>query len=622
RLDADLAEAAGLLGLAPGEAGGLLSLLPAEPGEDDAEAARRALAEAESLDLELIGRVLFEEGLPEGFGSARDGLPQLRADLIAERMSYKGFTPVVAFGLFRGSWVQAGFLEAPDPDRLRGALAAVLDDALRRELEAQDRLKGLGLMLHSLLAAVADGARLLSAQRDRVVAARRHLAGMDERRRAGLAGETEADAALAESLAAQADFIEALFALKRDFSRLVVELTALGVEPGAHARAPGGAPSGDPLDASERSPRARLLSYWADRLLDEDFERRSDALLEGAPASVRAELARRAAAYRQARRDADEVSLAAFSPSETLELLMRCDVQGRRQGLEEVLGRLMDGLGGPRGGWTAVAAFLRSDVAARADGEAQAQARQETVLRALRESYAAGLGAPPAVSAAITRLSALSERVAAARREAMASWLARAGGAEDHLLRDRALDALVSALDEFDAEVEAALSLPETRADAAWTRALDALFAVRESLRRRRDRLVYGRGMLTADAAVGLAEARLRGLRFSPEESRDLDAAAESLAYLRGLRERWRSAPASIPALYAVAGPGGDSWLTARDLEAYAAAGRVVEADGRRFLLPPTWLGAPPRTAREALAAGAGEVLGGVDAAAADAARA
>lgn len=615
RLEADLAEAAGLLGLAAGSGPALLALLPAEPEEDDETAAARALREAESLDLELIAKVLFEDGLPSELAAGRDALPQLRADIIAERMSYKGFTPVAAFGLFRGTWVQAGFLEAPDPERLRGALTAVLDDALRRELEAQDRLKGLGLMLHALLASVADGSRLLGAQRARVLAARRQLLGMGERARLGVSPASEREAALAELLDAQAAFQRSLFGLKRDFQRLVVELTALGLEPGASARAPGGSASGDPLDAPERSPRERLLSYWSDRLLDEDFERRSGELLAGAPAAVREDLARRAAAYRVAVRDADAVRRGGFSPAETLDLLMRCDVQGRRQGLEQVLGRLMDGLGGPRGDWTAVAGFLRSDVAQQADGEAQALARSDALGAAMRAAYARTLAPPAPVAAAIERLSALSERAASARQHALAAWLARGGGAQDHMLKDRALDAYVSALEDFDEELQAALELPETLADAAWVRAIDGLFGARESLQRRRVRLLHGRGLMTVDAAVALAEARLRGLRYDPAESRDLDVASESLSYLRGLRERWHRDPSSVPALYAVRGADGDSWLTEADLRRATDAGRVVETDGRRFLLPPAWVGAAPRSVEAAVAAGAAEIVGGVDAA-------
>src|SRR6185312_15254608 len=65
----------------------------------------------------------------------------------------------------------------------------------------------------------------------------------------------------------------------------------------------------------------------------------------------------------------------------------------------------------------------------------------------------------------------------------------------------------------------------------------DALYGVRESLDRRQDRLQYGRGLLTIDAAISLDETRMRSLRESPDETRELEPASESLKQARDARD-------------------------------------------------------------------------------------
>ncbi|UPT72639.1 MAG: hypothetical protein M0D55_11820 [Elusimicrobiota bacterium] len=185
RVARDLAEAAALLRLPSGippEA--LLGLLPASDDGGLAAAAAREIADAEAFDLELLKKTLFTKGLPSELAAGRDRLPQLRADLLAEKMSSRGFTPLAAVGMFRGTWVQGGFLEAPDPERVRSALIEVVGDALRRELESSRRLQSLALLLHSLMASVAEKTRLVAALRLRELAARRDLLGAVERVRA------------------------------------------------------------------------------------------------------------------------------------------------------------------------------------------------------------------------------------------------------------------------------------------------------------------------------------------------------------------------------------------------------------------------------------------------------
>ncbi|MBI3564004.1 MAG: hypothetical protein HY079_02270, partial [Elusimicrobia bacterium] len=623
RVAGDLAEAAALLHLPPDtRPESLLALLPAEAGGDLAVVAERALSDARALDLEALSRTLFEQGLPQELQdqAGRDGLPQLRADLIAERMSSRGFTPVAAFGLFKGQWVSGLFLEAPNPEQIQSTLTDVLDDALRRELEERDRLKGLGLLLHSLMASVSDKTRLVAAARLREDLAQRNLRGTLERVRMRMSPASEAADAAREASAAQEAFVAALYALREDFARLTTELTALGIKP---ATALGGGPvaagpaSAEPL---ERTARERLLAYWADRMKDPDFERHVEELLAGQPESVRAQLRELSERYRAATRDADAARSNDFTPSERLDLLTKTDVQGRRRAIEDVLSKVLAGLQADdpahSPSWAALMGFLRQDVSARADAAATDLRGADETRRELRATFSAALGVPPEGRAELARLELLQARVDEAKRQALASWLARDGLAQDHVLKDKALDAYVSALDAFDAEMERALSAKAAASDAGWTRSLDGLYGVRESLARRRDRLEKGRGLLTLDAAISLDETRLRALRYDLDESREVGPASESLAFLRGMRARWTGRPDSLPALVALRGKDGAvDWATLDDLAAAKTSGRLVEIGGRRWLAPADAYGDAPAKASDALARGWREVIEGEDAA-------
>ena len=617
RVARDLAEAAALLHLPPGvppEA--LLDLLPAPADGDLAAAAAREVAEAEAFDLELLEKTLFTQGLPEELSG--DRLPQLRADLLAEKMSSRGFTPLAAVGLFRGTWVYGAFLEAPDPERVRAGLVEVIDDALRRELEDSRRLQGLALLLHTLMASVAEKTRLVAALRLRELAARRDLLGAVERVRMKLSPVSEIAAAQGEAARAQAEFAAATQALADDFARLTAELSALGVSPAIISRKPS-TRSVEGLAPSERTARERLLAWWADRLLDPEFEGRCEALLADAPRSLRAELRELVSRYRIAARDEEAVKSDDYDAAERLDRLMKVDLQGRRRLIEGALERVLAELQGSdpsrSASWSALLGFLKKESAADAEAAGAVLAKDGGIDAELSLVYWSAVEAPAALDAPVRRLIELDARAAALRRRAQAAWLARSGSPTDHLLRDKALDAYVGALDEFDAELARILELPETAADAGWTRALGGLFGVRESLARRRDRLQYGRGILTLEAAIALGESRLRALRFEPSETREIGPASETVAFLRGMKARWLGRTDALPALVALRTDKDVTWASIADLRRLETAGRVSDLKGRRFVAPELWVGKVPETAEAALKAGWAEVVEGDDAA-------
>ncbi|UPT72638.1 MAG: hypothetical protein M0D55_11815 [Elusimicrobiota bacterium] len=374
------------------------------------------------------------------------------------------------------------------------------------------------------------------------------------------------------------------------------------------------------MEPAERTARERLLAWWADRLLDPEFERRCDELLAGAPASARAELKALVETYRLSALDEKAVRMMdEYDAAERLERLMKVDLQGRRRKVESVLARILGELqaGDPAHStsWTGLMGFLRHQAAADSEAEGDALAAEGRVSSELSLVYWNAAAAPPALDKPVKRLLQLDARASAARRSAQAAWLARAQSPADHLLKDKALEEYVAALEEFDAELARTLELPEAAADAAWTRALDGLFGVRASLARRADRLRWGRGILTLDAAIALGESRLRALRFDPAEARELAPASESLAFLRAMKARWTGRTEPLPALVALRSKDGIVWSGAAEIRRLEAEGRLVVVAGRRFSAPRTFVGAPPADGEAALAAGWSEIIEGDDAA-------
>ncbi|MEQ1919523.1 MAG: hypothetical protein ABL955_10000, partial [Elusimicrobiota bacterium] len=299
--------------------------------------------------------------------------------------------------------------------------------------------------------------------------------------------------------------------------------------------------------------------------------------------------------------------------------LMKVDLQGRRRLIEGALSQVlaeMQASDPSRGaGWTGLMGFLRQEATASLETEGAVLAREGEIGSELSLVYWSAVKAPAALDAPVRRLIELNANVLALRREAQAAWLARTESPQDHLLKDKALDAYVSALDLFDLELARTLELPQAAGDAGWTRSLDGLFGVRASLERRRQRLQYGRGILTLEAAIALGESRLRALRFDPAETREIAPASETVAFLRGMKARWLGRTDSLPALIALRSKEAIAWASPSDLRRLETSGRVSDLAGRRFVAPERWVGTIPSSAEAAVEAGWAEVVEGDDAA-------
>ncbi|MEK7382658.1 MAG: hypothetical protein AAB262_05155, partial [Elusimicrobiota bacterium] len=576
--------------------------------EDDAAASGpsdlsgRLIAEIRKRQIDSIRRILFEGGLPTGLGSEDGLMEQIKANTIAERMSYKGFTPVLAGGLFRGQSIYGGFLEAPDPREIERGLENVMSDVLRKDLEAGGRMKELSLHLQRLMLTVQDGAKELEARRRQVEAAEGDL-----RARAALAGEpggmAEMRASQERLMRAWADFSASMVRTKSAFITLVSELKALGEGETGTLR-PYQPPASREVRVVRRDASAELLDFWTERLADPGFEAASDALLARTGASVtpeaRGRLSEAARSYRDALTVAQGVRTNTFADAERLSLLMRNDVEGKRLALRAAIVVALGGLGtldphtGPAAG--EILAFFRAEAEKAAEAGTIDRAQKRAIAAQLRETFWRAMSSMPRVEAAFVRLEAQEKALDTAREALLADYLSNAGdNATRFILKDMRLDAYLKAQKSFDAELVKMLESPEFAKDPALARVLDGLHEVRASFERASSAAKYGRGMAALDALIMLEQTRLRGARWAGRPPTEVDRAAEALQTLNSTRERWTNGRTELQPIYAVTLMQGethtwsvDKWLTAAEFAALSktpdAPGGIAERGGRFFI--------------------------------------
>ncbi|MFA6004318.1 MAG: hypothetical protein WC881_09645, partial [Elusimicrobiota bacterium] len=577
----------------------LMSLVPADPSgaQDVAAMGEEFLSRARALQIGYVRDAIFDGGLPPAVGGEDNLMAQLRADTIARRMSYKGFTPVAAFGLFRGQNVGGLFLEAPDAQAVESGLVNVLSDALRKELQSDGRIQGLSLRLNQLMWRVADGAHTIEAQRDLVAAAeteyRAKLAQAD-----GPAGWEQARLAQERVVAAWSGFGRALNDTKGAFVTLVSELEALGQGRKTVDRAAGSVFWTPP---ARPDARAELSGYMTQRMLDSDFAARLDTVLAGLAPGVTAEmrqrLADRAGAYRAASRDAEAVMIRDFTPAERIDLLTRNDKEGRRSAVEAGLGQVLAALGrlDPHSNptWAKLLTFMREDISAQTSLRSQDRASETRIAAGMRDSYWHAVPAPFGVEGAFSRLEIRHRELGEAKQALLESYLSDLHPTpENFVLKDLVLDAYLKAQAAFDAELIKTFDSKEVRADGAMARGLDGLYDINRTITRVREGVRYGRGMAALDSLIMLGDSRLAAERWQGAAPAETDRAAAALQSLRDLRARWTSGAVELAPLYAQTrnGPDGrrlwtiDGWLTSQEVRDLAAKGVIKMRDGRMYL--------------------------------------
>ncbi|MBI4376686.1 MAG: hypothetical protein HY549_09585 [Elusimicrobia bacterium] len=582
-----------IMGLDPGTGlETLMALVPEEPAgsRDPSAQAERVLKGLRGAPIEQIRDTLFNGSWPKVVSREEDLIHQIQAGLLIEQMSYKGVTPVGAAGIFRdGRIISGGFLEAPDPRAIERGLENVISDMMRKQLQESGALQELALRIFSLLARVEDGVRLIEARRRAVSVAE------DEYRARMGAARGEGDRIAAEL--ARERLVQAWFELSEQVARtqsdhvsLVAELEAIDPDGKGRLR-PAPAPV-EPLPSLRRDPRDELLSYWAERLLDGDFEARHEGLLLrlGVPRELVGKIGRYSYLVRVAALDAQGVLHKDFDPFERIEWLSRNDLVGKRDRLKSMLSELLAAIGpsdpaNPR--FIELLEFLRSDLRVQAES---GTAHKEALLRAgqgLRRVYWEAASQPHELTGAFARLEILSWRAEEARQELLDSYLLDLDqDPKRFFLKDIKLDLYLKARFAFNAELAKTLQHTEARGkEALWT--LDALYDIRGSLSDSIDEIRSGRGLAALNALVMLGESRLAAVRWEGASPAEIDETALALDRLRTARQRWQGRGEQISPLYAATRVSRDGrrlwtmegWLTASELESRRNAGVIEERE-------------------------------------------
>ncbi len=608
RLDQDRAQIVAVLNLDPNtKAQALESLVARDPGgprplQTDGE---QVIAGLRALGAQHIRATVLDE-LPRG--GEDDLMSQIKADNLAERMSYKGFTPVAAFGLFRGQKIGAGFLQAPDPREVERGLSNILGDSMRKDLESSGQMQELALRLNSLMIKVGDDQKELEAERREVEAAER-----DYRAQMGLSQEGggnqslfEADAARERLVDAWLSFSRQLVRTKGDFVTLVSDLEAVDPKLINEARAPQAPrpPEGDFGDWT-RDRQADLLNYWTDRMLDPRFVAAQDAALSRlgdlvAP-GLKSALDASAQTFQEARRDGDAVLARDFSPEERLHLLAINDLEGKREAVRAQLAKLYGVL--EQSDPTHLGC-LRKDLESQLESGKLDRAQYGAAAEAVRDAYWQAVKAPYGVQGAFQRLEALDNGgkdpitgepvtgLREARQALLDSYIQtmsdRDSKPAEFVLKDITLDEYLQREQAFDAELIHTLESPAVQKDPSLAVSLDALYDVRGALRRETDVARFGRGVLALDAMIMLEQSRLAAARWNGRPPDEIDEIAQALESLRATKQRWERQKTDLVPLYAVTAAAENGrrvwnvkgWLTQDDIEKGLADKSIREVNG------------------------------------------
>ncbi len=530
---------------------------------------------------------------------------QIRANVLAQHMSYQGITPIAAFGIFRGTPIFGGFLEAPDPQEIERGLTNILSDSIREQLKAQGQFQKLELVLYTQMARVSGGMKEVQADSRLLTEAANDL-----KQKEWTANQNK------DSLKAQQDLLEAnknlvhawerlirqSADLKSNFVSLVAELKALGQKENSAApnlslknfslgdqRALGD--RGLPTPPSDKG----LLSYWADRMEDPNFVLDQDQRLKslGISQQMIDSVDSVARLYRTSIQDSKDATAEDFSSQERLRLLARNDARGKRNllmfGLEALKTEVLKK--DPQ------LTFLREDLERELSSSEEKRAEYSQAALDIRDAYWNAVAVSPKAEAAFKALQADHQELVLAKGALIDSYFSSPLKNDEFILRDELLDNYLKAQQVFDEDLIRTLDLKEVQGNVELMRTLDALYDARKSLNRQIDSKEAGRGILALDALIMLEKSRLFAERWEGRSEESINAAALKIEQLENKKADWLKNGAQLHPLYvqtqvdkngqrlwAVNG-----WLTQEELSTrsnpqYQGADKIIERGGRYFL--------------------------------------
>ncbi len=537
----------------------LSNLVPEFSGTKSSGELSRLLKEIDSSEGKArIARLLGLDAF--GAGNSKDlFMNQIRADVLSEHMSYQGITPIAAFGIFRGTPVFGGFLEAPDPQEIERGLTNILSDSIREELKAQGQFKKLEMVLYTQMARVSGGMKEVQADSRLLAAATADLKQKEwtsDHNPDSLKDKKDFLEAKKNLVAAWGNLVKDSADLKSNFVSLVAELKALGQK--GNSKSPAASlknlslgdervleDHGLPSTPSERG----LLGYWTDRMEDPDFIAQQDRYLEGLGISRQMidSVDSVARLYRTAIRDSKDVTAEDFSSQERLRLLAQNDARGKRNLLIFGLSALKTEIEkkDPQLG------FLRGDLERQLSLSDQKRTEYAQAALQLRDAYWHAVSVSPRAEAAFKALEADHQKLVLAKDALIDSYFASPLKNDEFILRDGLLDDYLKAQQVFDEDIIRTLDLKEVQGNAELMRTLDALYDARKSLNRQIDFKEAGRGILALDALVMLEKSRLFDERWEGRSERSIDAVSLKIADLESKKADWLKHGSKLYPLYA-----------------------------------------------------------------------
>lgn len=383
-----------------------------------------------------------------------------------------------------------------------------------------------------------------------------------------------------------------------------------------------------------RTLHPELVSYWVKRTEDSNefrlneekdkFVERALALVEGVPAlsSWSDPLQSASKSLAEEINRERSVWLGGAPDSEKQVSYRSIDVRGKRQALGAVVERMLASAGNQgltdNRAWNTISGFLMKDVEEQRTLAKKEYDKREDTSSSMRGIFLEVMVPPSSVSIYFETLEKMDRSIRASRIELREQALAP-GKTPMEFLENNARK-FIDLQDRFDRELVRFLDSPAARDNASWIRTADALYPVRMSLERREDLLKAGSWtqslhLLANEIGLSLYLANLykSGDSWDPRTgtiaySPAVQQVAQNVDLINRYRERWvrnGKPPGPLYAATPVDNQGHPAWtrggwlvwqwITSEDLEDLTVDGRVVEAIGRRWLLP---LGTAPGSIR------------------------
>lgn len=366
-----------------------------------------------------------------------------------------------------------------------------------------------------------------------------------------------------------------------------------------------------------RGAHPDLITYWVVRTETTDgqgeFAARACQVVAGIPAiSPWAEQLRLASsALSNEAKEAEHITISGAPDEERNAMRRALDLEGKRRELIKVIEGILGTLGEldpeRNASWAPVYQFLQQDTDQQWSSSSQNRNEKIRVSFELRKSFWGAFNAPAATIAHFEKLESIQQRLHAMRPHLLESALAPGQTPMAFLEGDGR--EFINTQIEFDRELARTLDSAEVRADPSLIRSFNGLYGIWESLERYADLLKMGPwteslSLLTETARTVLMAESWEWSEIDPGTGKPISEfavqrAGQTIDLLKKYKDSWAERGTPSGPLYAAVDvdEGGQllwthsswilwKWVAASDLDDLMVDGRVVEALGRRWLLP------------------------------------